>query len=268
MLVTKERDKALAQTIKDIGQQEFAGSLSKFVSQLARFDNLIVLVYNGNNNPAVLYREYKDPVVYLHMDSSYLAGAYRLDPFYLEHLKGAEDGVHRLIDVVPSHLHQTNYFASYYQHTTLVDEVAIFADIGEKRTITACFGKDRSSGIAFSCDELKALKGYEQVMSALLASQWQQVSLNTQNECSEISLSDRMRDCFERENGIKLTPRQAEVATYILQGHSSLSISLHLDISTETVKVFRRQLYAKCNISSQAELFALLMPMFNRLRGN
>jgi len=40
---------------------------------------------------------------------------------------------------------------------------------------------------------------------------------------------------------------------------------LHLDVSLQTVKVFRRQLYAKCCISSQAELFALLMPLFAQL---
>ena len=55
------------------------------------------------------------------------------------------------------------------------------------------------------------------------------------------------------------------MALYILRGHSSLSIGLNLDVSPETIKVFRRQLYARCGISSQAELFALLMPMFASL---
>ena len=70
---------------------------------------------------------------------------------------------------------------------------------------------------------------------------------------------------MKEQHGISLSPRQAEVALYILQGHSSLSISLNLNISKETVKVFRKQLYSKCNISSQAELFALLMPIFSML---
>jgi len=58
-----------------------------------------------------------------------------------------------------------------------------------------------------------------------------------------------------------LSRRQAEVALLILQGHSSPSIGLHLGVSPQTVKVFRKQLYARCGISSQAELFGLLMPM-------
>ena len=62
-------------------------------------------------------------------------------------------------------------------------------------------------------------------------------------------------------HGIKLSPRQAEVALMILRGHSTPSIGLRLGLSPQTVKVFRKQLYAKCNLSSQAELFALMVPL-------
>jgi DNA-binding CsgD family transcriptional regulator len=61
--------------------------------------------------------------------------------------------------------------------------------------------------------------------------------------------------------GISLSPRQAEVALLILRGHSSTSIALRLGVAVQTVKVFRRQLYARCGITSQAELFALMLPM-------
>ena len=47
----------------------------------------------------------------------------------------------------------------------------------------------------------------------------------------------------------------------ILRGHSSLSIALRLGLSPQTVKVFRKQLYRRCAISSQAELFALMLPL-------
>ncbi len=81
-------------------------------------------------------------------------------------------------------------------------------------------------------------------------------------------LSERLKEALEKEHGIRLSPRQAEVAMFILRGHSSISIGLNLSISTETVKVFRRQLYAKCNISSQAELFAMMMLLFSNLSDN
>ena len=47
--------------------------------------------------------------------------------------------------------------------------------------------------------------------------------------------------------------------TLILKGHSSYSIAATLGVSPNTVKVHRRQAYAKLNISSQAELFHLFL---------
>ena len=39
------------------------------------------------------------------------------------------------------------------------------------------------------------------------------------------------------------------------------SIALKLGVSPQTVKVFRKQLYQRCGISSQAELFSLMLPL-------
>jgi DNA-binding CsgD family transcriptional regulator len=66
-----------------------------------------------------------------------------------------------------------------------------------------------------------------------------------------------------KRHGIALSPRQAEVALLILRGHSSLSIGLRLGLSPQTIKVFRKQLYRRCAITSQAELFALMLPLLN-----
>ena len=72
---------------------------------------------------------------------------------------------------------------------------------------------------------------------------------------------ERLRRVLAENHAIRLSQRQAQVALLILQGHSSVSIGLRLGVSAQTVKVFRRQIHARCGISSQAELFALLLPL-------
>lgn len=260
-----ELDEALADTIKALGMPEWPRRFSALVQGLATFDNLIVIAYHGERRPAVLYREYTDPVVYLPMDSQYLGGAYLLDPFYREHLKGNVRGIRRLMDVAPDHFRRTHYYNNYYKQTTLLDEVAVFAHITDSVTLTACFGRDRSSGKPFGKREIQALRQKELTLSALMEAHWRGYRPEGEAEAAPAPLGQRLREALEREHDIRLSPRQAEVALFILRGHSSLSIGLHLDVSAQTVKVFRRQLYAKCNISSQAELFALLMPLFARL---
>jgi DNA-binding CsgD family transcriptional regulator len=73
-------------------------------------------------------------------------------------------------------------------------------------------------------------------------------------------LRQQILSVMQKSYGVELTGRQAEVAALILQGHSTPSIALNLGISPQTVKVFRKQLYRRCNISSQSELFALFLP--------
>ena len=47
----------------------------------------------------------------------------------------------------------------------------------------------------------------------------------------------------------------------ILQGHSTRSLAHHLDISPGTVKIHRKNMYRKLNISTQAELFAAYLAL-------
>ena len=56
----------------------------------------------------------------------------------------------------------------------------------------------------------------------------------------------------------RLTTRENEVVN-LLKGHSSLSTALQLSLSPNTIKVHRRRIYEKLNLSSQAELFLLFL---------
>ena len=264
-MTQSEHDETLANTIMALGTPALPQHFSTLVKRLAAFDNLIIIAYHGEHLPAVLYREYTDPVVYLPMDSQYLGGDYLLDPFYREHLKGDVQGIRRLKDIAPDHFRRTHYYKNYYQQTTLLDEVKVFANVTETDTITACLGRDRSSGKPFHHRELEKLHQYENTLSSVLKKHWQDYRFEGVSKAAPAPLEERLREALNQQHSIRLSPRQAEVALFILRGHSSLSISLHLEVSLQTVKVFRRQLYAKCCISSQAELFALLMPLFARL---
>lgn len=258
----ERQDLALAAAIRALGKDDFPAALSKFLFQCADFDNLIIILYKDQNMPVVLYRECKDEIVYGAMDSEYVTGNFVLDPFYEAHVKGAESGIYRLFDLAPDRFRQTTYFKIYYEKTTLVDEIAAFVRIGPGTTITACMGTDRSSGRMFKKSQSAALNRHVAVVTSLIDIHWRQFEPAQSNSTvSDTPVFERLRSQLSAVKGIKLTSRQAEVALLILQGHSSDSISLILGISANTVKVFRKQLYAKCRLSSQAELFAMIVPI-------
>ncbi len=257
-------DRAVSDVVRSLGKAEFPMNLARFLRQCMPFDNFIILAYSGERNPVVLYREFRDPVVYQSMDSEYLTTNYVLDPFYKAHIRGVKSGLHRLFDVAPDRFKQTSYYELYYEKTTLIDEVAAFARTETGLTITACMGTDRSSGRTFTKKHLAVLNRHTLSISSLMELHWNEYNMPTaEADVTNVPLVNRLRDTLTRTRDIRLSPRQAEVAIYILQGHSSKSISLNLEVSAATIKVFRKQLYAKCRISSQAELFAMILPMLS-----
>ena len=263
MRTAEERqDRALAEAIRALGKAEFPASLSNFLRLCADFDNLIVILYMDQHIPTVLYRECKDEIVYGAMDSEYITGNFVLDPFYEAHVKGLASGIYRLFDLAPDRFRQTTYFKIYYEKTTLVDEVAAFVKMDSGVTITACMGTDRSSGRMFTKSQFAALNRHVAVITSLIDIHWRQFQPAPSSPAvTDRPVIERLKDQLSVVKGIRLSTRQAEVALLILQGHSSGSISLILGISANTVKVFRKQLYAKCTLSSQAELFAMIVPI-------
>jgi DNA-binding CsgD family transcriptional regulator len=61
------------------------------------------------------------------------------------------------------------------------------------------------------------------------------------------------------ESGPALSEREAAVCVGIVTGHSNEAIALHLDLSINSVRTYRRRAYAKLQITSQNELFALIL---------
>lgn len=259
-------DRAISEVVRSLGKPEFPINLARFLRQCMPFDNFIVIAYSGERNPVVLYREFRDPVVYEAMDSEYVTANYVFDPFYIAHIQGVKSGLHRLFDVAPDRFKQTSYYELYYEKTTLIDEVAAFAQTETGLTITACMGTDRSSGRSFTKKHLAILNRHTLFISSLMELHWNDHQIPTvEVDGTKVPLVTRLRETLMRTQGIHLSPRQSEVAIFILQGHSSKSISLNLGLSASTIKVFRKQLYAKCNISSQAELFAMILPILSNV---
>lgn len=69
--------------------------------------------------------------------------------------------------------------------------------------------------------------------------------------------------------GTQITARENDVLKLLLSGFSNKEIAGKLSLSTETIKVHRRNIYAKLNIKSQAELFSrFFMPKQDILSAN
>ena len=258
MDLPKYSAEALANAIGALGGPGFEEAMYHWLSRVCETDNVTILAYYQDRGPDVFFSHALDPRVHAQLDSLYVGGAYLLDPFHQLHVDHAPDGLYRLKDIAPDQFQRNEYYAAYYARTTLTDELAFVVRPADGVTITICLGRDATSGRKFSARDLENAQKIAPIANALSRYHWS--GLKSRGEYSADQVARALRRRLAEDRGISLSPRQSEIAFLILKGHSSVSIGLTLGISPQTVKVIRKQLYKKCTISSQAELFSLLMP--------
>jgi DNA-binding CsgD family transcriptional regulator len=252
-------ESGLAAAIGSLGQAGFGQALWDLFQAMAGPDNLVVMAYRDVGPPVVLFHRAGNPRVFARLQSTYLAGAYRLDPYHDLHLNRVGDGAYRIRDIAPDAFQRSRYFIEYFEATTLIDEIAFVVPLTPGLSLNLCLGRDAQSGRAFGAGDCAECQRMVPVIAALARVEWR--GLEGATEPAENTPALLIRAAERR--GLRLSPRQAMVALLILRGHSTPSIGLRLGISAQTVKVFRKQLYLRCGISSQAELFSLMLPWLN-----
>lgn len=255
-------EELLAKTIGSVCKSCFDTNLAEWINCHVKSDNFLMIAYFPSGKPRMLSSHANHPEVFANIHTIYMAGAYLLDPFHDLHIAQAPKGAYRLGEIAPDQFQRNQYFIEYYQNTTLIDELAFVCYPNPGVSIHLCLGKDSSSGTKFTAKLVTAAKQIAPIVTALVEAHWSDLTYSGEYEETETTalLIDAALDRY----GISLSPRQAQVAMLVLRGHSSVSIGLVLGISMQTVKVFRKQLYKKCKISSQAQLFNLLLPLLSR----
>lgn len=254
-------EEQISKSIKSIGSKSFYTELASLLSYVIDFDNLIAMSWLGQARPTVIHTLYRGPNVFRRLEKDYLASAYQLDPFYHLHISGSNEGMYKLLDIAPDNFSRSKYYQWYYGDLGISDEITLFCPVKHEVTITISIGLSGVVGKKFSQKSTKKLQQQEPVLLALIEAHEATMSWNSPQDTIKLELSDRLMRQMIETHAIKLSSRQCQIAVLILQGHSSESAALQLDISPQTVKVFRKQLYKRCQISSQAELFSLMMPL-------
>ena len=75
----------------------------------------------------------------------------------------------------------------------------------------------------------------------------------------QADLAPRLQEVLRGFGRDVLTDREREACHLLLSGHSAKSSARLMDISPETVRMHRKNLYTKLEVGSQSELFALFI---------
>lgn len=238
----------------------FFGHLRSLLRARLRFDTLLILRFGRNGVPQAINTWIADPALHMTYPRNYLAGAYRLDPFFQMRHGVTEGGLYRLSDIAPDRFFSGEYYLRYYRTTGISDEIGLLVPL--PNGASGHLSLSRKDG-KFRRREMHCLRHFSPVLLELLRQYC--LSRDTPDALPAANvrpLEDVIAAHVLMVRQAALTRREAQVIALILQGHSNLSAALALGIARQTVKVHRRNIYRKLMITSQAELFAMLSSLF------
>jgi DNA-binding CsgD family transcriptional regulator len=206
--------------------------------------------------PDLLINHILDPKLRAFYLSTYSKIGYILDPFFILALGTKDYSVSQLRDIAPDRFETSEYYHQYYAETGLVDELGAVIRVAPNIILHLSLGRMRDRG-RFRAQDRKYFELLAPVIMRKLKS-LQTSSPGPQESRNDPNLTERYQH-LSGHNDHPLSRREAEIAALIVQGHSSRAVGLRLKISDQTVKVHRRNIYKKLNISSQNELFSLLI---------
>jgi DNA-binding CsgD family transcriptional regulator len=241
--------------IAAIGTEGFPPALTRLLKTVAPYTYTVVFGYSGSARPLDLYDDFPVSKRRIFV-TDYQEGPYLLDPFYLAVARPVPTGLYRMRDLAPDRFYQGEYFRSYYVQTGLAEEIGFFVDIPHGATVVLSLMRDERP---FSLREMRALEEVRPVVEASIRRHWTDLPSRFDQ-----SLQDRqgpaLETAIERSfhsfgDGV-LTAREREIVEHTLKGHSAEAVGRILGISSGTVRIHRRNIYAKLRISSQGELFS------------
>lgn len=209
----------------------------------------------------------------------YLAGVYRLSPFYRLARQGNVPAVARIGEIAPDNFKSSEYYRRYFGPIGVQDMLGVLLAGAAGRPGRE--GRKARSPVLAGARQL--LASASPASPALFAGSVFFISLSRGPRQRPFARADveRLRkrlpvlvSCLaqhlkasEQSTEIKekkpvkaapasaLTLRESEVVDMILEGHSTKSIAARLRIAVETVRVHRRHIYEKLGVTSQGELF-------------
>ncbi len=257
----------LSQCIDSIGSDQFTDKLLSALRSITDFDYSVSFAYHQNEKPICLFHTFLPGERVVFVDD-YLKGPYLLDPFFKACGREVDTGLYRLQDIAPDRFLQSEYYRSYYVRTGLAEEICYtFYLLNDVAVVISLMRSGESQ--RFSAREFRLLESVVPIVNSLAQRHWQAVPDWFEVDSIERKPGDNstiIENTVGAIFGPRITPRETQVVAQVLEGHSSESIANSLGISTGTVRIHRRNIYAKLDISSQQELFSIFFQKIRTVR--
>ncbi|WP_073521752.1 helix-turn-helix transcriptional regulator [Pseudomonas fluorescens] len=239
--------RSVGKLIMQLNRPEFWSSLIRVLNEYVQIDNWVVLVFGDHAVRVISLPEVADSEEIDAFIHRYVKGLYLLDPFYIADRENPQNGFFHLLDIAPEHFRETEYYQQYFAQYISVDEAQYNVRLDAGTTLCMSFG----SNLRFTQAQITVLDMIKPWVTAMMH----------QRMCFETDPAKNIAEPAPWAEALtqletQVTAREKDVLKLLLSGFSNKEIAGKLSLSTETIKVHRRNIYSKLNIKSQSELFA------------
>lgn len=237
--------------IHSIGSRDFGRALfGVFCREMQVRQVMLCQIENGVDFRTVVAEDDRDDRCVDTLVGRYLGGYYRYDPLQAMFLPTAEQTV-QIQSLAVCADAQTEYAQRLFIEPGISGKLC-FVVRRPRDVICLSLYRDRSRGV-FTEADLETMNRLKQMLAPIL-----ERHLSLLPDDTRLSLPKLAEIC--RELGPKeLSRREADVCARVLTGYSNEAIALDLDLSIHSVATYRRRAYAKLGLTSQNELFSLML---------
>lgn len=272
-LATDSLTQSLTAVVDALHSPAFAAALVRLIQQQVAFDCALLL--GVGQRPVYLYDNLNHQRALLF--DSYLTSHFSQDPFMQALKDGLPAGVWTLAQVSKGRL-DPEYRHHFYQATGWQEEVGLILPVRGGLTLMLFLGRlDKRQSLRQ--EERARLEALFPLVHSLCRQQWREaVPLLAQSAATRAtdstakdrvlgapasldgaSLKAAVEQAMTSVGGDRLTRRERQVASLLLQGLDTETIAAELGIGSGTVKNHRKHLYGKLRLGSRAELFSLFL---------
>ena len=246
---------AVAAIIASTAGKDVATGLTDAIASIVGHEGTALIAFHKDARPDVIHHTL-EPAGRKHYLDRYLDGPYLLDPLYELALTCTAPMFCRFRDQLPDRFRSSEYYRRYCDKTHLLDEMDFLTPVTADTTVVLVVGRRSHT---FTKAELQRLLLIEEIVQASIRRIWRAWSERPAGNGGKDDVHRRLTECFRNFGQSVLTERERQISQLLLRGHSSKSVARELGIAPGTVMVHKRNLFAKLGISSQYELFALLI---------
>jgi len=261
----------VAPLFQAINTSNFGEAFFDSLNRIAPIDSAVIMLFRADQEPIVLY-DGLHPSEESSFYDVYLGGAYLLSPLY-RRFQDLHSGFYQLGRLEQQAFKQSDFAIAYFNQSGLCDDANFLQKLDDQTAIIASFGRQQLQ-LPFTAQELQQLHVAGPVYRSALSRQWGSASMPqlanlkasaTASATASAHAHNQLKSSLKNFASSVLTGREQAVLQLMLEGKPSKTSARELSISVDTERGHRKNIYAKLNVASQAQLFSLIFKVLGKV---